>query len=125
MKDKMQALTVGLLIWVLVGVTGCGIWPVMTEENGRRPRGMGRSDQVLWPWATQPVHLSEEYGWSYRYAVENQILDPQSINSLEVVQGIGGAAGKLSMERYQLMFKNPPFSKTVGATSTTGGGTKK
>jgi len=125
MKGMTKTITVGLILWVLVSLVGCGIWPVMTEDNGRRPRAMGKSDQVFSPWATQPVHLSEGYGTSYRYAVENQILNPQAINALDVVEGIGGTAGQLNMERYQLLFKTPPFAQTMGKTSTTGGGTTK
>lgn len=129
MTDLRKTICFGLIGSLLVGITGCGIWPVMTEENGRRPRAMGKSDQVFWPWATQPVRLSEDYGDSYRFALENQILNPQAAKSMNVVEGIGGAESSYSMARYQLMFQNPPYSlagsKGGGGGSKSGGGKKK
>lgn len=115
---RMQCL--GIVAASLIGLSGCGVWPVMTEENGRRPFEMGKSDQVLSPWARQPVHLSEGYGESYRYAVENQILNPQAAKSLKVVEGLDGGPANLNMTRYQEMFKKPPFKRASG-----GGGKKK
>ena len=47
MQRQLQMRSIGLLAMVLVGMTGCGIYPIMTEENGRRPHAMGKSDQVL------------------------------------------------------------------------------
>ena len=73
---------VGLIGILLLGMTGCGVWPTMTEDHGRRPFAMGKSDQVLSPWAPQPVHLNEDFGNSYRYAKEGHILNPQAGNSL-------------------------------------------
>ena len=122
MKELRNAICVGICSSIFIGITGCGIWPVMTEDNGRWPRAMGKSDQVFSPWATQPVHLVEDYGGSYRLAMESQILNPQSAKSLNVVEGIGGTESNYSMARYQLMFQNPPFSMS---TSTGGGGKKK
>ena len=115
---------IGLILvgLVLMGMTGCGVWPVMTEENGRRPHAMGKSDQVFLPWAPQPVHVSEEYGVSYRSALEGQIADPQSANSLEVVEGMSGAVGQLNLARYRLMFEKPPFAEGSGSTGFKGGG---
>ena len=112
MKFRTYTICVGMLAVIIIGLTGCGIWPVMTEENGRRPKAMGKSDQVFSPWATQPVHLSEEYGRPYRYAVENQILNPKTANSLEVVEGLDGVPVQLGMQRYQKMFKDPPFARS-------------
>jgi len=105
---------------LLISMGGCGIWPVMTEENGRRPMAMGKNDQVFSPWATQPVHLGEEYGRSYRQAVESQIVNPQAVRSLALVEGIDGMASQSIMARYQSMFQNPPYAKLM-----TEGGTKK
>lgn len=120
MNKRITMQCVGFVVASMIGLTGCGIWPVMTEDNGRRPLVMGKSDQVFSPWATQPVHLSEGYGESYRYAVETQILNPQASKSLDVVEGMSGGAAQRSMARYQDMFKKPPYS-----TSTSGGGKKK
>lgn len=119
MKNQMTIPCVGLVVASLIGLTGCGIWPVMTEENGRRPFAMGRSDQVFFPWERQPVHLSEGYGESYRYALETQVLNPDAAKSLDVVEGLGGGAAQWNMARYQKMFEKPPFKKSSG-----GGGKK-
>ena len=120
MNKRITMQCMGFVVASMIGMTGCGIWPVMTEDNGRRPFAMGKSDQVFSPWARQPVHLSEGYGESYRYAVETQILNPQAANSLEVVEGLDGGAAQWNMTRFQQMFKEPPYSKTTG-----GGGKKK
>lgn len=101
----------GLIALILVGMGGCGVWPVMTEENGRRPQAMGKSDQVLWPGAPQPVHLSEEYGLAYRQALENQIVNPAASNNLAPIPGgADSQALQYSLGRYQLMFQSPPYS---------------
>ncbi len=109
MKNRMTMPCVGFVVASIIGLTGCGIWPVMTEENGRHPFAMGKSDVLLFPGARQPVHLSEWYGNSYRYALETQILNPQSANSLKVVEGLGGGPAQRNMARYEKMFKKPPF----------------
>ncbi len=102
----------GLIALILVGVGGCGVWPVMTEENGRRPQAMGKSDQVLLPWAPQPVHLNEEYGLAYRQALENQIVNPAASNNIDPIPGAADSqALQNSLTRYQLMFQSPPFSE--------------
>lgn len=101
----------GLIGLILVGMGGCGVWPVMTEENGRRPQAMGKSDQVFLPWAPQPVHLSEEYGLAYRQALENQIVNPEAANNLGPIPGTADSQGlQQSLTRYQLMFESPPYS---------------
>lgn len=117
---------------ILGGLTGCGVWPVMTEENGRRPHAMGKSDQVLLPWAPQPVHLSEEFGLAYRQALENQIVNPAASNNLDPMLGSADSrALQHNLARYQLMFQNPPYSDLTmrggsGSSAGTGaGGTKK
>ena len=120
MNKRITMQCVGFMVASMIGMTGCGIWPVMTEDNGRRPHAMGKSDQVFSPWAEQPVHLSEGYGESYRYAVEAQILNPQAVKSLKVVEGIGGGPAQQGMGRYQEMFMNPPYStKSSGAGGKT------
>ncbi|MEO8324987.1 MAG: hypothetical protein ABI618_04005 [Nitrospirota bacterium] len=117
----------GLIGLILVGVGGCGVWPVMTEENGRRPHAMGKSDQVFSPWAPQPVHLSEEYGLPYRQALENQIVNPASVNNLGPIPGSADShALHQSLSRYQLMFESPPYSPfklkgSSGGGSSSGG----
>lgn len=108
-----------LIVPILLGMTGCGVWPVMTEDNGRRPFSMGKSDQVLLPWAPHPVHLNDKHGNFYRYALENQILNPQAGNTLEPLEGISGQASGLTVERYHKMFEEPPFE----AKQDGGGGT--
>ncbi|HNP31635.1 MAG TPA: hypothetical protein PKK23_21490 [Nitrospirales bacterium] len=101
----------GLIGLILVGTGGCGIWPVMTEENGRRPQAMGKSDQVLLPWAPHPVHFNEEYGLAYRQSLENQIVNPAAANNLGPVAGEADSqALQQSLARYQLMFQSPPYS---------------
>jgi len=121
MNKRIKIQCMGIVVVSVIGMAGCGIWPVMTEENGRRPHAMGKSDQVFSPWAEQPVHLSEGYGDSYRYAVEAQILNPQAGKSLNVVEGIGGGPAQQNMARYQDMFKQPPFSATYSSSSKAGG----
>lgn len=104
-----SAILVGL---ILVGMTGCGVWPFMTPEEGRRPFAMGKSDQVLWPWAPHPVHLNEHYGLAYRQALENQIANPAASNNLDPMPGAADSqALQNSLARYQLMFQNPPYSQ--------------
>ncbi len=109
----------------LMGLPGCGVWPVMTEENGRRPQAMGKSDQVLSPWAPHPIHLNEEYGLAYRQALENQIVNPAASNNTDPVAGAADSqALQNSLTRYQLMFQNPPYSEfkmTGGAASGSSG----
>jgi hypothetical protein len=75
---------------------------------------MGKNDQVLSPWASQPVHLNEEYGRSNRQAVEGQIYNPQAAQSLKVVEGMDGMASQATMARYQSMFQTPPYSGKSG-----------
>ena len=130
--------SVGSIVLTLVGLTGCGVWPVMDEANGRRPQAMGKSDQLLLPNAPQPIHLNEEYGLAYRQALEHQILNPSSANNIDPVPGSADSqAIQYSLQRYQLMFQSPPFSNlslkgdsqsgsSSGASSTaSGGGSKK
>ncbi len=112
MQRQSIVTMVGLIGLVLVGMGGCGVWPVMTEENGRRPQAMGKSDQIFSPWAPQPVHLNEEYGLAYRQALENQIVNPASSNNIDPIPGAADSrAIQNSMTRYQLMFQSPPFSE--------------
>lgn len=103
---------IGILLW---GMAGCGVWPVMTEDNGRRPFAMGKSDQVFSPWAPQPVHLSEDYGNSYRYAKETQIFNPQAGNSLAPLEGLAGQPAAYTVERYHKIFEKGPFEEKKGA----------
>jgi len=111
MRPQLLITSVALSCLLMSGVTGC-VWPVMTEENGHRPLAMGKSDQVLWPWATQPVHLHENYGIAYRQAVEGQILNPEASKNLEPVAGPADPTGlQYSLRRYQQMFETPPYSE--------------
>ncbi len=114
MRRENFVTSVGLIGVLLIGMTGCGVWPVMTEDNGRRPFAMGKSDQVLYPSAPQPIHLSEDYGNSYRYAKEDQILNPQAGNSLKNPEGISGGASQYNIDRYQKLWEKPPFAEKKG-----------
>lgn len=126
MQRQLIMKMAGLISLILVGMSGCGVWPVMTEDNGRRPQAMGKSDQVIWPWAPQPVHLSEEYGLAYRQALENQIVNPAASNNLDPIPGAGDSqAMQHSLARYQLMFESPPYSPfklkgSSGGSASTG-----
>jgi len=111
MQRQSMMKSAGLIGLILVGMTGCGVYPFMPEENGRRPQAMGKSDQVLWPWAPQPVHLSEEYGLAYRQALEGQIVNPAASNNIDPIPGSADSrALQNSLTRYQLMFESPPYS---------------
>ena len=114
MRRRIFINAIGLICCLGLGMTGCGVWPVMTEENGRRPFAMGKSDQVMSPWAPQPIHLNEDFGNSYRYAKESQILNPQAGNSLEPLEGLSGLPGQYTGERYQKMFEKPAFAEKKG-----------
>jgi hypothetical protein len=123
MQRQLKVKMVGLLGIVVIGLTGCGVYPVMTEDNGRRPFAMGKSDQVLWPWAPQPVHLNEDYGIAYRQSVEGQILNPEASKNLGPVEGAADPkALHYGLLRYQEHFKNPPYSEWELKITTTGGG---
>jgi len=113
------------LIGLILVMTGCGVWPFMPEENGYRPQAMGKSDQVFWPWAPQPVHLNEDFGIPYRQALENQIVNPASSKNIDPIPGAADSrALQNSLTRYQAMFQNPPYSpfKLQGGS---GGGASK
>jgi len=123
MQRQLKVKMVGLLGIVVIGLTGCGVYPVMTEDNGRRPFAMGKSDQLLLPWAPQPVHLNEDYGIAYRQSVEGQILNPEASKNLGPVEGTADPKGlHYSLLRYQEHFKNPPYSEWELKITTTGGG---
>ena len=123
MQRQLKVKMVGLLGIVVIGLTGCGVWPVMTEDNGRRPFAMGKSDQMLLPYAPQPVHLSEDYGIAYRQSVEGQILNPEASKNLGPVEGAADPKGlHYSLLRYQEHFKTPPYSEWELKITTSGGG---
>jgi len=122
MQPHLFITSIALSSVLLFSVSGCGVWPVMTEENGRRPFAMGKSDQIAWPWAPQPVHLHEKYGIAYRQAVEGQILNPEASRNLEPVSGFADpTALRHSLQRYQLMFETPPYSEFELSGSAAGG----
>jgi hypothetical protein len=125
MQRQLKVKMVGLLGIVVMGLTGCGVYPVMTEDNGRRPFAMGKSDQLALPWAPQPVHLSEDYGIAYRQSVEGQILNPEASRNLGPVEGAADPkALHYGLLRYQEAFKNPPYSEFELEITTSGGGGK-
>ena len=109
-----QFIVLGLLSFSL---EGCLVWPTMTETMGHRPVEMGKDDQVWFPTAPQPIHLSSNYGESFRAARDNQILNPEASDNLEVVEGLDGQAGVLAIQRYQKFFKKPPFAGGKGGGS--------
>ena len=95
------------------------VWPVMTDGHGYRPRDMGKSDQVIWPWATQPTILAEHQGDSVRRILGAQILNPQASENTSVIDRFDGKAANLAMDRYRNFFAKPPFTKQQ-ASSTAG-----
>jgi len=130
MQRQLKVKMVGLLGIMVIGLTGCGSWPFMTENDGRRPFAMGKSDQVVWPWNVQPVHLNEDYGIAYRQSVEGQILNPEASKNLGPVEGdVDPKALHYGLLRYQEHFKTPPYSefelKITTSGGSSGGGAKK
>ncbi len=130
MNRYLPLKSTGLLGVLLLGLSGCGVWPVMTEDNGRRPHAFGKSDQVLWPWAPQPKHLNEKFGVAYRQSLERQIANPGAANNFDPVPGgQDPLVIQNRMTRYQLMFEKPPFEakKSSGSSSSSvaGGGNTK
>lgn len=113
-----RLIVLGLLSFLL---EGCLVWPTMTDTMGHRPVEMGKDDQVFFPTAPQPIHLSSNFGESFRAARDNQILNPDASDNLELVEGLDGNAGVLAIQRYQSFFKKPPF----GGTKKGGGSGKK
>ena len=121
MRPQLFITSVALSCLLTSGVTGC-VWPVMKDQNGYRPFAMGKSDQVLWPWAPQPIHLNEGFGVAYRQAVEGQIQYPRSAKYVDSINGMADPqAIQYSLARYQKMFKAPPFSQS---NDSSGGGAK-
>lgn len=112
---------IGCLLSLVLG--GCHIWPVMTDADGRKPIAMGKSDQVLYPYATQPTTLSEDFGRSFRTARDNQILNPEASRNLKPVPSLDGPAVGKAIERYRKHFVKPPYEVKVKEMS--GGGNKK
>jgi hypothetical protein len=121
---QSAGLTILILVGLmLVGMTGCGGWPVMREEDGRRPHAMGKSDQVFWPGAPHPVHLNEEFGLAYRQALENQIMNPAAAKNSDPIPGAADSrALQHSLTRYQMMFQSPPYSEFKLQGGSGGGG---
>ena len=129
MSSKIMQRYIGMILFASISMGGCGVWPVMTEKNGWRPQAMGKDDQIFSPWAPQPIHLSEGYGQSYRFAMETQIFNPEAAKSLAVVEGRGGVPASLSVTRYQRLFQNPPFWAVGGSrgnrsSGNSGGGNR-
>ena len=104
--STLSILCIGLALGAL---QGCHLWPMMSDEDGRRPVAMGKNDQVLYPYNAQPVHLSEDFGQSFSAQRENQILNPQASKNLETPTEWDGMAGEKAIERYQKLYKQPPY----------------
>ncbi len=113
----LRCVLVGMLS---VSLQGCLVWPTMTETMGHRPIEMGKGDQVFFPTAPQPMHLSSNYGESFSTARDNQILNPEASDNIEPVEGLDGNAAVLSIQRFNTFFKKPPFGG-----NTSGGSGKK
>ena len=122
MQRYLPLKSASLLGFFLLLASGCGVWPIMTDDQGRRPQAMGKDDQVLWPWAPQPIHLNEEYGIPYRQALEGQIANPEASRNLDPVYGgIDPDVAQSQYSRYQLMFDSPPYSTLkLGSKSKSG-----
>jgi hypothetical protein len=107
----MERIMLRIIVLTLLSFSleGCLIWPKMIDTMGHRAIEMGKDDQVFSPTAPQPIHLSSNYGDSFRMARDNQILNPEASDNLEVVEGLNGTAGILAIKRYQGFFKKPPF----------------
>ena len=101
-----------ILFTVWCGLTGCMAWPFMSEGYGYRPIGMGKDDQVLWPWAPQPTVLVENHGQSVRQTLNDQIVNPAASENLSVIDQFDGKAANFAVDRYRGFFKKPPFAKT-------------
>ncbi|GJL55739.1 MAG: hypothetical protein NPIRA02_28710 [Nitrospirales bacterium] len=105
------------LVVLVVGISGCQLWPIMSDDDGRKLRDIGKVDQVMHPYAPHPVHLSEHYGHAFHAARDNQILNPQASENLDLVIGKDGMATYKSIELYRKSYSSPPF----GSNSSSGG----
>jgi len=101
-----------LLVIFCLSVSGCMVWPVMSDGHGYRPMGMSKDDQVLSPWATQPTVLAENHGTAVREALKSQILNPEASKNLSSIETFDGKSANLAVDRYRSFFKKPPFAKT-------------
>lgn len=112
-----------IMLWFIVlmvlgfSLEGCLNWPKMIDTSGYRAIEMGKEDQVFSPTAPQPIHLSSNYGDSFRMARDNQILNPEASENLELVEGLDGTAAVLAIQRNTLFFKKPPFGGKKGGGS--------
>lgn len=123
LRDFPQTIVrIGLGCLLSLGLAGCHIWPVMSDADGRKPFALGKSDQVMSPYAPHPVHLSENFGDAFRTARDNQILHPEASGNLEPVTGVDGPATATAIERYRKHFQKPPFEVKVKERT---GGSKK
>ncbi|RMH09613.1 MAG: hypothetical protein D6704_00900 [Nitrospirae bacterium] len=99
----------GALIMVL---SGCTVWPIMSPHEWQRPIAMDKSDQILWPHATRPTVLAEDFGDSFRLARDRQILNPNAKVSLDPVTTLDGQAAHQAFTRYRGFFTQPPYTAT-------------
>ena len=114
---------IGVGSYILVGtflLSGCQLWPFMSDEDGRQLRDIGKADQVWDPYAPHPTKLSEDFGQSFRTARDLQILHPEASENLEPVTGLDGPASNQAIQRYRKHFQKPPYE-----TKSSGGGGKK
>ncbi len=114
-----RAMYFGCGVILVVGISGCQLWPFMSNEDGRKLRDLGKADQVMYPYAPPPVHLSENYGKAFQTARDNQILDPAASGNLDVVTGKDGSASHKTIQLYRKSYSKPSFAK-----GDSGGGKK-
>ena len=118
---KLNLIHLGLLlIWGCFSA-GCTVWPVMTNGHGYRPLAMGKSDQVMWPWASQPTELVKDQGESVRQIMSAQIVNPQASENPLAVNRFDGKAANLAMDRYRKFFAKPPFANKQASSTTAAG----
>lgn len=95
---------------IAVSHVGCAVWPVMTETDGYRPLEMGKSDQIWYWYAPQPVDLATDFGKSVQMARQSQTINPDASKNLEPVTILDGQAAIKTMDRYRGLFEKPPYT---------------
>ena len=69
--------------------------------------------------------LDADYGTSYRQALINQVLDPDTERNLEPVYGMNGIAAENVMDKYHKGFEDkktqtPTYTVPIGRITATG-----
>ena len=111
---KFLRLWYGVMVVIWAGaLAGCLVWPIMPEQAGYRPLEMGKYDQVMNPWAPQPIHLSKFFGHSVTMANTGQTLNPEASKNFDPTVGQYPGATINAMKRYQKLFAKPPYKAKV------------